>query len=133
MASALGGRAAEELMIGTISTGAMNDLEKVTRQAYAMVAYFGMSDKIGNVSFYDSTESAGLNFNKPYSEETAQLIDKEVKRIIDNAYNTARDILSQNKEGFVKLAESLLEKEVLFSDDLEAIFGTRPIAEEIKT
>ncbi len=132
MASALGGRAAEELMIGTISTGAMNDLEKVTRQAYAMVAYFGMSDKIGNVSFYDSTESSGLNLSKPYSEETAQLIDKEVKRIIDNAYNTARDILSQNKEGFVKLAESLLEKEVLFSDDLEAIFGKRPVIEEIK-
>ncbi|MFY9364726.1 MAG: ATP-dependent zinc metalloprotease FtsH, partial [Bacteroidales bacterium] len=132
MASALGGRAAEELIIGSISTGAMNDLEKVTRQAYAMVAYFGMSDKIGNVSFYDSTESAGFNFSKPYSEQTAQLIDKEVKRIIDSAYDTARRILSENQEGFVKLADLLLEKEVLFSDDLEAIFGKRSLAEDIK-
>ena len=110
----------------------MNDLEKVTRQAYAMVAYFGMSDKIGNVSFYDSTESAGFNFSKPYSEQTAQLIDKEVKRIIDSAYDTARRILSENQEGFVKLADLLLEKEVLFSDDLEAIFGKRSLAEDIK-
>ncbi|MDD2771174.1 MAG: ATP-dependent zinc metalloprotease FtsH, partial [Bacteroidales bacterium] len=125
MASALGGRAAEELMIGQISSGAMNDLEKVTRQAYAMVAYLGMSDKIGNVSFYDSTENAGFNIGKPYSETTAQLIDKEVKRIIDQAYDMARKVLKENKEGFLKLATILLEKEVIFADDLETIFGKR--------
>jgi len=129
MASALGGRAAEELMIGQISTGAMNDLEKVTRQAYAMVAYFGMSEKIGNVSFYDSTENAGFNLGKPYSETTAQLIDKEVRRIIDEAYDTARKVLKQNNEGFLKLANQLLDKEVIFADDLEAIFGKRPSVE----
>jgi len=125
MASALGGRAAEELMIGQISSGAMNDLEKVTRQAYAMVAYLGMSDKIGNVSFYDSTENAGFNIGKPYSETTAQLIDKEVKRIIDQAYDMARKVLKENQEGFLKLATILLEKEVIFADDLETIFGKR--------
>ena len=129
MASALGGRAAEELMIGQISTGAMNDLEKVTRQAYAMVAYFGMSEKIGNVSFYDSTENAGFNLGKPYSETTAQIIDKEVRRIIDEAYDTARKVLKQNNEGFLKLANQLLDKEVIFADDLEAIFGKRPSVE----
>ena len=132
MASALGGRAAEELMIGQISTGAMNDLEKVTRQAYAMVAYFGMSDKIGNVSFYDSTENAGFNLGKPYSETTAQLIDREVRRIIDQAYDTARQVLKEYKEGFLKLANQLLEKEVIFSDDLEAIFGKRQSAETLQ-
>jgi cell division protease FtsH len=125
MASALGGRAAEELMIGQISSGAMNDLEKVTRQAYAMVAYLGMSEKIGNVSFYDSTENAGFNIGKPYSETTAQLIDTEVKRIIDQAYDMARKVLKENKEGFLKLAAILLEKEVIFADDLEVIFGKR--------
>jgi AFG3 family protein len=125
MASALGGRAAEELMIGQISSGAMNDLEKITRQAYAMVAYLGMSDKVGNVSFYDSTENAGFNIGKPYSETTAQLIDKEVKRIIDQAYDMARKVLKENKEGFLKLAAILLEKEVIFADDLEVIFGKR--------
>lgn len=129
MAAALGGRVAEELMIGQISTGAMNDLERVTRQAYAMVAYFGMSDKIGNVSFYDSTESAGFNLGKPYSETTAQLIDKEVRRIIDQAYEMARKVLNEHKEGFLKLADLLLEKEVIFADDLEAIFGKRQSAE----
>jgi len=127
MASALGGRAAEELMIGQISSGAMNDLEKVTRQAYAMVAYLGMSDKVGNVSFYDSSENAGFNIGKPYSETTAQLIDKEVKRIIDQAYDMARKVLKEYKEGFLKLATILLEKEVIFADDLEAIFGKRQI------
>jgi cell division protease FtsH len=105
----------------------MNDLEKVTRQAYAMVAYLGMSDKVGNVSFYDSTENAGFNIGKPYSETTAQLIDKEVKRIIDQAYDMARKVLKENKEGFLKLATILLEKEVIFADDLEVIFENRQI------
>ncbi|MDD2642244.1 MAG: ATP-dependent zinc metalloprotease FtsH [Bacteroidales bacterium] len=128
MAATLGGRAAEEVMIGKISTGAMNDLEKVTRQAYAMVSYLGMSEKVGNICFYDSSESAGFTIGKPYSETTAQLIDKEAKRLIDEAYETARKVLKEHKEGFLKLAEQLLEKEVIFADDLETIFGKRQVA-----
>ncbi len=125
MASTLGGRAAEEIINGKISTGALNDLEKVTKQAYAMVSYFGMSEKIGNLSFYDSSDSAGYNFNKPYSEKTAELIDKEAKDIIEKSHKTALSILNNNIEGFTKLAELLLEKEVIFSEDLEKIFGAR--------
>ena len=125
MASALGGRAAEELQIGKISTGAMNDLEKVTKQAYAMVAFFGMSKEIGNLSFYDSSDSAGYNLTKPYSEKTAELLDTEVKRIIDQAYARAIKVLKENETGLVRLAELLLEREVIFSEDLEHIFGMR--------
>jgi cell division protease FtsH len=125
MAATLGGRAAEELINGKISTGALSDLEKITKQAYAMVAYLGMSDKIGNISFYDSTESAGYSFGKPYSEKTAETIDKEARRLVDDAYETAKRVLNEQKEGFVKLAELLLEREVIFSEDLEAIFGKR--------
>ncbi len=123
MAATLGGRAAEEIINGKISTGALSDLEKVTKQAYAMVSYFGMSEKIGNLSFFDSSDGAGYNFNKPYSEKTAELIDKEAKDLIDKAHSTAIKVLTDNKEGFTKLAELLLEKEVIFSEDLEAIFG----------
>lgn len=123
MAATLGGRAAEEIINGKISTGALSDLEKVTKQAYAMVSYFGMSEKIGNLSFFDSSDGAGYNFNKPYSEKTAELIDKEAKDLIDKAHSTALKVLTDNKEGFTKLAELLLEKEVIFSEDLEAIFG----------
>lgn len=125
MAYALGGRAAEQLVFGKISTGALSDLEKVTKQAYAMVAYFGMSDKIGNISFYDSTGQTDFNFTKPYSEKTAELIDREVKAIVDESYQRALDILEKHMEGLVKLAELLLEKEVIFSEDLEKIFGKR--------
>ena len=125
MCSALGGRIAEELTFGKISTGALNDLEKVTRQAYAMVSYFGMSDKIGNISFYDSSGQSEYSFSKPYSEETSRLIDKEAKAIVDEAYGIAKKVLSDNKEGLNKLAQILLEKEVIFSDDLESIFGKR--------
>ena len=125
MSSALGGRAAEELIFNRISTGALNDLEKVTKQAYAMVAYFGMSKGIRNVSFYDSSGQNEMAFNKPYSEKTAELIDKEVKTIIDGAYDRAKTILKDNKEGLTKLAELLLEREVIFSEDLETIFGKR--------
>jgi cell division protease FtsH len=121
----LGGRIAEEIIFGKISTGALNDLEKVTKQAYAMVTYFGMSDKIGNVSFYDSTGQYEYAFTKPYSNETAVLIDKEARAIIDTAYSKARDILIKNKEGLTQLAQILLEKEVIFSEDLEKIFGKR--------
>lgn len=125
MAATLGGRAAEEVMIGQISTGAMNDLEKVTRQAYAMVSYLGMSEKVGNLCFYDSSENAGFTLGKPYSEKTAELIDKEARLLIDQAYDTARRVLKEHKEGFLKLAQLLLEKEVIFADDLVNIFGER--------
>jgi len=125
MASTLGGRAAEELQVGRISTGAMNDLEKVTKQAYAMVAYFGMSKEIGNLSFYDSSESAGYNLTKPYSEKTAELLDAEVKRLIDEAYSRAISVLKEHQLGLITLAELLLEREVIFAEDLEHIFGKR--------
>jgi cell division protease FtsH len=125
MAAALGGRAAEELILHRISTGALNDLEKVTKQAYAMVSYFGMSDKIGNRSYYDSSGQYEFGFNRPYSEKTAELLDAEVKDLIDKAYDTAKQVLTANMEGFTKLAELLLEREVIFTDDVEQIFGPR--------
>lgn len=126
MAATLGGRAAEEIINGKLSTGALSDLEKVTKQAYAMVTYFGMSDKVGNISYYDSSEGAGYNFNKPYSEKTAELIDAEAKKFIAQAHKTALEILNENREGFEKLAQLLLEKEVIFTEDVENIFGPRP-------
>lgn len=126
MCSALGGRAAEELIFERVSSGAQNDLEKVTKQAYAMVSYFGMSEKVGNVSFYDSTGQTDYSFTKPYSEKTAELIDEEVKKIIDEQYQRAKKILKENAEGHQKLARLLLEREVIFSEDLEHIFGKRP-------
>ena len=131
MAYALGGRAAEELIFGKISTGALSDLEKITKQAYAMVSYFGMSDKVGNVSFYDSSGQSDFGFTKPYSEKTAEIIDQEVKSIIDESYIRAKEVLKNNMKGLTELAEILLEKEVIFSEDLERIFGKRK-AERIK-
>lgn len=125
MAYALGGRASEELVFGKVSTGALSDLEKITKQAYAMVSYFGMSDKVGNISFYDSTGQADFGFTKPYSEKTAELIDREVKDIIDESYSRAKAVLKDNLKGLTELAELLLEKEVIFSEDLERIFGKR--------
>lgn len=125
MCSALGGRASEEINFKMISTGALNDLERVTKLAYAMVSYFGMSDKVGNISFYDSTGQAEFSFNKPYSEKTAELIDEEVNKLIDSQYERAKKILKENREGLEKLAQQLLEKEVIFSEDLEKIFGKR--------
>ncbi|MDR2126654.1 MAG: ATP-dependent zinc metalloprotease FtsH [Prevotellaceae bacterium] len=124
MASALGGRASEELTFGKISTGAISDLEKVTKQAYAMVAYFGMSQKIGNISFYDSS-GQDMMFGKPYSEKTAELLDDEAKKIIDDAYKMAKKILAEHDDGLKQVAELLLEKEVIFSEDLEKILGKR--------
>ena len=132
MCSALGGRASEEINFNKISTGALNDLERVTKLAYAMVSYFGMSDKVGNISFYDSTGQAEFSFNKPYSEKTAELIDKEVNKLIDAQYERAKMILRENKEGLEKLAEQLLEKEVIFSEDLEEIFGKRKEKPKVK-
>ena len=125
MCATLGGRAAEELVFGKISTGALNDLERVTKQAYAMITYFGMGDNFRNISYYDSTGQSEFTFSKPYSEKTAEQIDEEVKAIIDKAYNRAKEILRENSDGHVKLAELLLEREVIFSEDLEKIFGPR--------
>ncbi len=130
MCSLLGGRAAEEIVLGQVSTGAQNDLERATKQAYAMVSIFGMSDKVGNVSFYDSTGQSGYGFTKPYSEKTAELIDSEAKSLIDSAYNRAKELLLQHKEQHEKLAQLLLDREVIFSDDLEAILGKRPWNDE---
>jgi AFG3 family protein len=126
MCATLGGRAAEELTFGKISTGALNDLEKVTKQAYAMISYFGMSEKIGNRSYYDSTGQQEFNFNRPYSEKTAETIDEEVKSLIDKQYERAKGILKKHMKGLHKLAGLLLEREVIFSDDLGKIFGKRP-------
>jgi AFG3 family protein len=125
MAYALGGRASEELIFGKISTGALSDLEKITKQAYAMVSFFGMSEKVGNISFYDSSGQADYGFTKPYSEKTAELIDAEVKQIIGESYERAKEVLKAHMEGLKELAELLLEKEVIFSEDLERIFGKR--------
>ncbi len=125
MCAALGGRAAEEVIFGEISTGALNDLEKVTKQAYAMVAYYGLSDKIGNLSFYDSSGQSEFTFGKPFSEKTNEIIDEEISKIVEKAYERAKKVLTEHKEGLITLAKKLLEKEVIFSDDLEAIFGKR--------
>ena len=124
MCATLGGRAAEELVLGKISTGASNDLERVTKQAYAMVVYFGMSDKLPNLNYYAST-GQDWGFTKPYSEETAKLIDTEVQKIINEQYDRAKRILSENKEGHSKLAQVLLDREVIYSEDVEHIFGKR--------
>jgi AFG3 family protein len=125
MAYALGGRASEQIVFGKISTGALSDLEKITKQAYAMVSFFGMSDKVGNISFYDSSGQSDYGFTKPYSEKTAELIDQEVKQIIEESYVRAQEVLKNNMKGLIELAELLLEKEVIFSEDLERIFGKR--------
>lgn len=124
MCAALGGRAAEEVAFGKISTGALSDLEKVTKQAYAMVSVYGLNKKLGNISFYDSR---GENqFTKPYSEETARVIDEEVGKIIEKAYEKAKDLLSKNKEKLDALAQKLLDREVIFKDDLVEVLGDRP-------
>ncbi len=125
MASLLGGRVSEQLTFGEISTGALNDLERATKQAYAMVAYYGMGQNVGNISYYDSTGQSDMGFSKPYSELTAQQIDKESKDIIDRAYAMAKDILERHSEGLKELAELLLEREVVFTEDVERIFGKR--------
>ena len=124
MCATLGGRAAEELILGKVSTGAANDLEKVTKQAYAMVVYYGMSERLPNLNYYDAS-GQDWGFNKPYSDKTALLIDEEVKRIINEQYDRAKEILTENKSHHQALTEVLLEKEVIFSDDLEKIFGER--------
>ena len=125
MCSLIGGRVAEEIVNGQPSTGALNDLERLTKMAYGMVTYYGMSDKIGNMSYYDSTGSRAYDLNRPYSEKTAELIDKEVKELIEMIHDKTESLLKDNFEGFSQLAALLLEKEVIFADDLERIFGPR--------
>ncbi|MBP1672964.1 MAG: ATP-dependent metalloprotease FtsH [Bacteroidetes bacterium] len=127
ISATLGGRAAEDLIFGKISTGALSDLEKVTKQAYSMVVYYGLNKKLGNISYYDSSGQSEYAFTKPYSEKTAQDIDEEVRILISEAYERAKNVLSTNKEKLVELAEYLLEKEVIFAEDLERIFGKRPL------
>jgi cell division protease FtsH len=126
MCAALGGRAAEKVIFDKISTGALSDLEKVTRQARAMVSIYGLNDTLGNITYYDSSGQSEYNFTKPYSEETAQKIDHEISSIIEKQYERAISLLAESKDKLIQLAERLLEKEVIFKDDLEKILGKRP-------
>lgn len=130
MCATMGGRAAEKVVFDKISTGALSDLEKVTRQARAMVTIYGLNDKLGNITYYDSTGQNEYNFSKPYSEETAVTIDKEISNLIEGQYQRAIQILQENKDKLNQLADILIEKEVIFKDDLEAIFGKRPFDKE---
>ena len=126
MCATLGGRAAEKIMFDKISTGALSDLEKVTRQAKAMVTVYGLNEEIGNVTYYDSSGQSDYNFSKPYSEETAQVIDKEISKIIELQYDRACKLVEENKDKLTSLANRLLEKEVIFKENVEEIFGKRP-------
>ena len=134
MASLLGGRVSEALTFGEVSTGALNDLERATKMAYSMVAYYGMGETTGNISFYDSTGQSDYAMTKPYSEQTAEKIDAEAKKILEQAYKMAEKVLTENSEGLTRLAERLLEKEVVFTEDLVDIFGKRQkdIAKELE-
>ena len=132
MCAALGGRAAEKIMFDKISTGALSDLEKVTKPARAMVSIYGLNEKLGNITYYDSSGQGDYGFSKPYSEYTARIIDEEISKIIEEQYARAIDLLKDNKDKLVKLANVLLEKEVIFRDDLELIFGPRPFEVEEK-
>ena len=130
IASTLAGRVSEQIFFGHLSTGALNDLERVTKQVYAMVAYYGMSEKVGTISYYDSTGQSDMAFTKPYSERTAQQIDDEVKAIIAEAYAMAERTINENREGLTELAELLLEREVVFTEDVERILGPREPKQE---
>ncbi len=127
--AALGGRAAEQVEFGKVSTGALSDLEKVTKQAYAMVSIYGLNERIGNLSYYDSTGQSDYSFTKPYSEKTAEIIDEEVKKLVEECYARAVRILSENKDKLDILANRLLEREILYREDLVEIFGERPWGE----
>ena len=130
MTATLGGRASEKVIFGKVSTGALNDLERVTKQAFNMVVYFGLNDKIGNISYYDSSGQQEYTFHKPYSEKTAELIDQEIKALVEKAYDRAVELLKENREKLEQLAARLLDKEVIFSEDLEEVFGKRIWDEE---
>lgn len=125
MCALIGGRVAEEIINGEPATGALNDLERLTQMAYSMVQYYGMSSKVGSLSFYDSTGSRGYDFNKPYSEKTSELIDEEVRKLVEDIHSKTTELLNDHKEGFIELAELLLEKEVIFADDIEKILGPK--------
>jgi cell division protease FtsH len=131
MCATMGGRAAERVIFDTISTGALSDLEKVTRQARAMVTIYGLNEKLGNITYYDSSGQSDYNFSKPYSEDTARVIDSEISKLIEEQYQRAITLLTHHKDKLVKLADILIEKEVIFKDDLETIFGKRPFDKEI--
>ena len=133
MCATLGGRAAEKIMFNKISTGALSDLEKVTKQARAIVWVYGLNDKIGNITYYDSSGQTDYNFTKPYSEETAKKIDEEISLIIEKQYNRACNILKKNKSKLSELAKRLLEKEVIFKEDLIKILGERPFKKDEET
>src|SRR5690606_1668283 len=130
MCATMGGRAAEKVIFNKISTGALSDLEKVTKQARAMVTIYGLNDQLGNITYYDSSGQNEYGFTKPYSEETAQKIDQEISKMIEEQYQRAIKLLEDNKDKLTELAERLLEKEVIFKDDLEKIFGRRPFEKE---
>lgn len=125
LSASLAGRAAEEVIFGEVSSGAVDDLEKVTKDAYSMIAYFGFNKKVGNISFYDSTGKMENGLQKPYSEDTAKLIDEEVRKLVDDCYQKAKVILIQHKSELIKLAELLLKNEVIFRDEIENILGKR--------
>ena len=131
MCATLGGRAAEKVIFNKISTGALSDLEKVTKQARAMVTVYGLNDEIGNLTYYDSSGQDSYGFSKPYSEETAQKIDEEISKIIEAQHQRAIQVLTEHKDKLTTLAERLLEKEVIFKEDLEKIFGKRPFGDEL--
>ncbi len=130
MCATLGGRAAEQTIFGKISTGALSDLVKVTRQARAIVTVYGLNDKIGNITYYDNNSQSEFGFTKPYSEETAKQIDEEISKIVEREYKRALSLLRKHKKKLSELAEHLLEKEVIFKDDLVSIFGKRPFEKE---
>jgi AFG3 family protein len=130
MISLLGGRASEEVVFGEVSTGALNDLERATKQAFAMVTYYGLDKEIGNLSYYDSSGQSEYSFQKPYSEKTSEMIDKQVKNMLEEAYQTAKTILLNNRDKLDELAKILVEKEVIFREDVERIFGKRPWDED---
>ena len=132
MCAALGGRAAEDVIYGKVSTGALSDLEKVTKQAYAMITMYGLNDRIGNISYYDSSGQQEYTFGKPYSEKQAQTIDEEVSKLVEGQYVRAKRILAENKDKLTALATQLLEKEVIFKEDLEKIFGDRPFQRAVE-
>ena len=132
MCATMGGRAAEKVTFNRISTGALSDLEKVTKQARAMVTVYGLNDQIGNVTYYDSSGQSDYNFSKPYSEDTARIIDKEISLLIESQYERAIKILEDNKDKLFQLADILIEKEVIFKDDLENIFGKRTFDQNLQ-
>jgi cell division protease FtsH len=127
LCATLGGRASEEITFGEVSSGALDDLEKVTKEAYMMVVYYGFNKKVGNISFYDSSGQRDASIQKPYSEETASLIDEEVRKLISSAYLRTKELLLVHQKSLVSLAELLLKKEIIFKEDLENILGKRPV------